>query len=96
MLGVTLTALWQSQLQAQSVILRHFVNGYAWNDWILNYLSQATSGGLNSIAGFHPVQELDGERKAQQWTRERDLECGFGYGYSVGTNYSNNTVATER
>ena len=63
---------------------------------VLNYLSQATSGGLNSIAGFHPVQELDGERKAQQWTRERDLECGFGYGYSVGTNYSNDTAATGR
>ena len=76
--------------------MRHFVNGYAWNDWILNYLSQATSGGLNSIAGFHPVQELDGERKAQQWTRERDLECGFGYGYSVGTNYSNDSAATGR
>ena len=66
MLGATLTASRQSWLQARSVVSGRFVNGYARNDWVLNYLFRATSGGLNSIAGFHPVQELDGERKVQQ------------------------------
>ena len=41
-------------------------------------------------------QESGGGRKAQQRMRERDLERGFGYDYSVGTNLSNDTAASGR
>jgi pimeloyl-ACP methyl ester carboxylesterase len=59
-LGATLTASRQNWCQARSVVSGRFVNGYARNDWILNYLFRATSGGLSSIAGLRPVQDVPG------------------------------------
>ncbi|TDL26409.1 DUF726-domain-containing protein [Rickenella mellea] len=59
-LGATLTAPRQKWLQARSVVSGRFVNGYARNDWVLNYLFRATSGGLSSIAGLRPVQDVPG------------------------------------
>lgn len=60
MLGTTLTASRQNWFQARSVVSGRFVNGYARNDWILNYLFRATSGGLSSIAGLRPVENVPG------------------------------------
>ena len=59
-LGATLTAPRTSWLQARSVVSGRFVNGFARNDWVLNYLFRATSGGLNNIAGLRPVLGIPG------------------------------------
>ncbi|EJD03554.1 DUF726-domain-containing protein [Fomitiporia mediterranea MF3/22] len=59
-LGSTLTASKQNWLQARSVVSGRFVNGYARNDWVLNYLFRATSGGLQNIAGLRPVNDVPG------------------------------------
>ena len=60
MFGATLTASKQNWLQARSVVSGRFVNGYARNDWVLNYLFRATSGGLQNIAGLRPVTDVPG------------------------------------
>ena len=49
LLGATLTAPMSTWLQARSVVAGRFVNAYARNDWVLNYLFRATNAGLNSI-----------------------------------------------
>lgn len=59
-LGATLTASKQNWLQARSVVSGRFVNGFARNDWVLNYLFRATSGGLQNIAGLRPVLDVPG------------------------------------
>jgi len=59
-LGATLTAPQSSWLQARSVVSGRFVNGFARNDWVLNYLFRATNAGLASIAGLRPVQGVPG------------------------------------
>ncbi|KAH8119812.1 DUF726-domain-containing protein [Phellopilus nigrolimitatus] len=59
-LGATLTASKQNWLQARSVVSGRFVNGFARNDWVLNYLFRATSGGLQNIAGLRPVLGIPG------------------------------------
>ena len=59
-LGATLTASNSSWLQARSVVSGRFVNAFARNDWVLNYLFRATSGGLSSIAGLRPVLGVSG------------------------------------
>ena len=59
-LGATLTASQQAWLQARSVVAGRLVNGYARNDWLLNYLFRATNAGLSNIAGLRPVQGVPG------------------------------------
>lgn len=59
-LGATLTATRESWLQARSVVSGRFVNGFARNDWVLNYLFRATSGGLQNIAGLRAVLDVPG------------------------------------
>ncbi|KIP03909.1 hypothetical protein PHLGIDRAFT_129851 [Phlebiopsis gigantea 11061_1 CR5-6] len=59
-LGTTVTAPTKTWLQARSVVSGRFVNGYARNDWVLNYLFRATSGGLNTVAGLRPVLNVPG------------------------------------
>lgn len=59
-LGATVTAPRQTWLQARSVVAGRFVNCYARNDWVLNYLFRATNAGLNNIAGLRPVQNVPG------------------------------------
>lgn len=59
-LGTTVTAPTKTWLQARSVVSGRFVNGYARNDWVLNYLFRATSGGLNTVAGLRPVTDVPG------------------------------------
>ncbi|KAF9225184.1 DUF726-domain-containing protein [Gyrodon lividus] len=60
MLGATLTASQSTWYSARSVVSGRFVNVYAKNDWVLNYLFRATSGGLSSVAGLRPIQGIPG------------------------------------
>ncbi|KAL6304838.1 hypothetical protein BKA93DRAFT_825445 [Sparassis latifolia] len=60
LLGATVTAPLHTWLEVRSVISGRFVNAYARNDWVLNYLFRATSGGLNTVAGLRPVQDVPG------------------------------------
>lgn len=59
-LGATLTASRQNWLSVRSAVSGRFVNAYARNDWVLNYLFRATSGGLQNIAGLRPVTDIPG------------------------------------
>ncbi|KAI0688129.1 hypothetical protein BC835DRAFT_1285331 [Cytidiella melzeri] len=59
-LGTTVTAPTKTWLQARSAVSGRFVNGYARNDWVLNYLFRATSGGLNAVAGLRPIENVPG------------------------------------
>ncbi|KAI0673841.1 hypothetical protein C8Q78DRAFT_654258 [Trametes maxima] len=60
LLGTTVTAPLRTWLEVRSVVSGRFVNAYARNDWVLNYLFRATSGGLNTVAGLRPVQNVPG------------------------------------
>ncbi|CAO1614341.1 unnamed protein product [Jaminaea pallidilutea] len=44
--------------EIRSIVAGRFVNGFSRTDWILGYLFRATSGGLRSIAGLHPVERV--------------------------------------
>ncbi|KAF8435758.1 hypothetical protein L210DRAFT_3484171 [Boletus edulis BED1] len=59
-LGATLTASQSTWYSARSVVSGRFVNVYAKNDWVLNYLFRATSGGLSSVAGLRPIEGIPG------------------------------------
>ena len=59
-MGTTVTAPTRAWTEARSVASGRFVNAYARNDWLLNYLFRATSGGLNTIAGLRPVEGVLG------------------------------------
>ncbi|EGO05386.1 hypothetical protein SERLA73DRAFT_101203 [Serpula lacrymans var. lacrymans S7.3] len=60
LLGATLTAPTSSWCDARAVVSGRFVNGFARNDWVLNYLFRATSGGLNTVAGLRPIENVPG------------------------------------
>lgn len=60
LLGGTLTASTKTWLEVRSVVSGRFVNAYAKNDWVLNYLFRATSGGLSSVAGLGPINNVPG------------------------------------
>jgi Protein of unknown function (DUF726) len=60
LLGATVTAPKRSWLEARGVVAGRLVNGYARNDWVLNYLFRATSGGLNPVAGLRPIENVPG------------------------------------
>ncbi|KAH7868552.1 uncharacterized protein C8R40DRAFT_823611 [Lentinula edodes] len=63
LLGATLsvnTSLWE---QTRSVVGGRYVNAYARNDWVLNYLfraSSAASGNVNTVAGLRPIEGVQG------------------------------------
>jgi len=59
-LGATLTASQNTWCSARSVVSGRFVNAYAKNDWVLNYLFRATSAGLSSVAGLRPIEGVPG------------------------------------
>ncbi|KAF9786700.1 hypothetical protein BJ322DRAFT_1051458 [Thelephora terrestris] len=59
-MGSTVTAPIRTWIEARSVVAGRFVNAYARNDWLLNYLFRATSGGLNTIAGLRPLEGVPG------------------------------------
>ncbi|TRM70598.1 hypothetical protein BD626DRAFT_564212 [Schizophyllum amplum] len=59
-LGGTLSASQQTWIATRSVVSGRYVNAYARNDWVLNYLFRATSGGVGTVAGLRPVQDVPG------------------------------------
>lgn len=59
-LGTTLTASTKTWCEARSVVSGRFINGYARNDWVLNYLFRATSGGVGNVAGLGPILDVPG------------------------------------
>lgn len=60
LLGATLTASTKSWLETRSVVSGRYVNAYAKNDWVLNYLFRATTGGVGTVAGLRPVEGIPG------------------------------------
>ncbi|KAG6919091.1 hypothetical protein DXG01_009344 [Tephrocybe rancida] len=60
LLGATLTASTKTWFEARSVVSGRFVNAYSKNDWVLNYLFRATSGGVGTVAGLRPVLDIPG------------------------------------
>lgn len=60
LLGTTLSASAKTWCQARAVVSGRFVNAYARNDWLLNYLFRATSGGVGTVAGLRPVENVPG------------------------------------
>lgn len=60
LLGATLTASQSLWCETRSVVSGRYVNAFAKNDWVLNYLFRATSGGVGTVAGLRPVQNVPG------------------------------------
>ncbi|KAH8981454.1 hypothetical protein EDB86DRAFT_431573 [Lactarius hatsudake] len=60
LLGATLTASQKTWFQVRAVVSGRFVNTFARNDWVLNYLFRATSGGIGTVAGLRPVENVPG------------------------------------
>ncbi|RXW23089.1 hypothetical protein EST38_g2763 [Candolleomyces aberdarensis] len=60
LLGTTVTASTSSWLETRAVVSGRYVNAYAKNDWVLNYLFRATSGGIGTVAGLRPVEGVPG------------------------------------
>ncbi|KAH9961458.1 hypothetical protein BGW80DRAFT_1137239, partial [Lactifluus volemus] len=60
LLGATLSASRKNWFQVRSIVSGRFVNVFARNDWVLNYLFRATSGGVGTVAGLHPVENVPG------------------------------------
>ncbi|PPR02740.1 hypothetical protein CVT26_009451 [Gymnopilus dilepis] len=60
LLGATLTCSTQQWIQTRSVVSGRYVNAFAKNDWVLNYLFRATSGGVGGVAGLRAVEGVVG------------------------------------
>ncbi|GAA96521.1 uncharacterized protein L969DRAFT_493762 [Mixia osmundae IAM 14324] len=58
LMGATVTASRKSWREARGVVCGRFVNAYATNDWILGYLFRATTGGLGTVAGLRPIEQV--------------------------------------
>jgi len=59
LLGGTFSAPQKTWLEARGVVAGRFVNGFARNDWVLNYLFRATTGG-GTVAGLRPIEGVPG------------------------------------
>ncbi|KAG8827924.1 hypothetical protein FRC19_011072 [Serendipita sp. 401] len=59
-LGATVTAPIRVWMECRSVVAGRFVNGFARNDWVLGYLFRATTGGINTVAGMRPIENVPG------------------------------------
>lgn len=58
LMGATVTApvkVWRS---VRGAVSGRVVNAYARNDWVLAYLFRATSGGIGTVAGLRPVENV--------------------------------------
>ncbi|KAF5352548.1 hypothetical protein D9756_006239 [Leucocoprinus leucothites] len=60
LLGATLTASQTAWIETRSVVSGRYVNAFAKNDWVLNYLFRATSGGVGTVAGLREVKGVEG------------------------------------
>ncbi|WFD42116.1 hypothetical protein MPSI1_000754 [Malassezia psittaci] len=56
LLGAPVTGRESDWKKVRSVVSGRFVNAFSRSDWLLAYLHRATSGGLHSIAGLHPIE----------------------------------------
>ncbi|KAF7309181.1 hypothetical protein MKEN_01120700 [Mycena kentingensis (nom. inval.)] len=60
LLGATLSVSTRMWCDTRSVVSGRYVNAYARNDWLLNYLFRASSGGVGTVAGLRPVENVPG------------------------------------
>lgn len=60
LLGTTVTASTRVWCETRAVVSGRYVNAFARNDWVLNYLFRATSGGLNTVAGLRAIEDVPG------------------------------------
>ncbi|ESK92389.1 duf726 domain protein [Moniliophthora roreri MCA 2997] len=60
LMGATLSVSQKTWIETRSVVSGRYVNGFAKNDWVLNYLFRATSGGVGTVAGLRPVMGVPG------------------------------------
>lgn len=60
LLGNPATVKYEQITLARSVVSGKFINGYSKNDWILGYLFRATGGGLLTVAGLSPIDNIPG------------------------------------
>ena len=60
LLGATLTVTQTMWCETRSVVSGRYVNAFAKNDWVLNYLFRATSGGVGAVAGLRPIEGVPG------------------------------------
>ncbi|KAK7063613.1 DUF726-domain-containing protein [Favolaschia claudopus] len=60
LLGTTVSVPTRMWCETRSVVSGRFVNAFARNDWVLNYLFRATSGGVGTVAGLRPVENVPG------------------------------------
>ncbi|KAF9173522.1 hypothetical protein BGX21_001110 [Mortierella sp. AD011] len=58
--GAPITASETQWRQARSAVAGEFVNGYLRNDWVLGFLFRATTGGLGTVAGLRPINNVPG------------------------------------
>ncbi|KAJ6520544.1 hypothetical protein C8R45DRAFT_1205489 [Mycena sanguinolenta] len=59
-LGTTVSVPARMWCETRSVVSGRYVNAFARNDWVLNYLFRATSGGVGTVAGLRPVENVPG------------------------------------
>ncbi|KAJ7729098.1 hypothetical protein DFH07DRAFT_871425 [Mycena maculata] len=59
-LGTTVSVPARTWCETRSVVSGRYVNAFARNDWVLNYLFRATSGGVSTVAGLRPVENVPG------------------------------------
>ncbi|KAF8971813.1 hypothetical protein BDZ97DRAFT_1723539 [Flammula alnicola] len=60
LLGATLTVSKKTWIETRSVVSGRYVNAYARNDWVLNYLFRASSGTVGTVAGLRPIEGVPG------------------------------------
>ncbi|KIM38167.1 hypothetical protein M413DRAFT_76231 [Hebeloma cylindrosporum] len=60
LLGATLTVSQKSWCETRSVVSGRYVNAFARNDWVLNYLFRASSGTVGTVAGLRPIEGVPG------------------------------------
>lgn len=60
LLGNPVAVKYEQITLARSVVSGKFISGYSKNDWILGYLFRATGGGLLSVAGLSPIENIPG------------------------------------
>ena len=60
LLGATLSVSQKSWCETRSVVSGRYVNAFARNDWVLNYLFRASSGTVGTVAGLRPIEGVPG------------------------------------
>ncbi|KAF9562246.1 DUF726-domain-containing protein [Agrocybe pediades] len=60
LLGATLNVSQKLWIESRSVVSGRYVNAFARNDWVLNYLFRASSGTVGTVAGLRPVEGVPG------------------------------------